>query len=145
MAVVQLRKGLHQRVAAGHPWVYRTEILEVNGRYEPGDMVDVVDFRGKFIGRGYINPASQITVRILTRREEEIGEAFFARRIRAAYEYRKMVLPGVTSHRLVFGEADLLPGLIVDRFGDYLVIQTLALGIDRWKDVIVSVLRDVVS
>lgn len=145
MAVAQLKRGLHHRVAAGHPWVYRTEILEINGRYEPGDIVDVVDFRGKFIGRGYCNPASQITVRMLTWREEEIDEEFFARRIRAAHEYRMKVLPGVRSYRLVFGEADFLPGLIVDKFEDYLVIQTLALGIDRWKDAIVSILREVVS
>jgi len=145
MAVVQIGRGLHHRVAAGHPWVYRNEILEINGRYGPGDIVDVVDFRGRFIGRGYINPSSQITVRILTRDHEEIGEDFFARRIRAAREYRSRAIPGAGSCRLVFGEADFLPGLIVDKFGDYLVIQTLALGIDKWKDVIVSVLRDQIS
>lgn len=145
MAVVQLKKGMHHRVAAGHPWVYRTEILEVNGKYDPGDVVDVVDFRGRFTGRGYINPASQITVRILTWREEQIDEGFFRRRLAEAFQYRQRILPGEDSYRLVFGEADSIPGLIVDKFGGYLVIQTLALGIDRWKEAIVAALTDLLS
>ncbi|NPV71733.1 MAG: class I SAM-dependent rRNA methyltransferase [Firmicutes bacterium] len=145
MAVVQLKKGMHHRIASGHPWLYRTEILEVNGQFRPGDVVDVVDFRGKPLGRGYINPKSQITVRMLTWREESVDEAFFRRRIEAALDYRRRVLPGERSYRLVFGEADFIPGLIVDKFEEYLVIQTLALGIDRWKDTVVDILRDLLS
>ena len=145
MAVVQLRKGCHGRIREGHPWIYGNEILEVNGHYRPGDVVDIVDFRGGFLGRGYINPASQITVRVLTRAKEPIDEAFFRKRLLRAYRYRQEILPGETSYRLVFGEADEIPGLIVDRFSDYLVIQTLALGIDVWKDTIVKLLDEIVS
>jgi 23S rRNA (cytosine1962-C5)-methyltransferase len=124
--------------------VYRTEILGINGRYEPGDVVDVVDFRGRFLGKGYVNPASQITIRMLTRRDERVDESFLRRRLEAACEYRRRTLDSRKSYRLVFGEADFLPGLIVDKFEDCLVVQTLALGIDRWKGVIASILEELV-
>lgn len=138
---MRLLPGRHRRVAAGHPWVYATEVAGVEGDPAPGDLVRVVDARGRFLGRGYINPASQILVRILTRDPgERVDRDFFRRRLAAALEYRRRVAPRAEACRLVFGEADFLPALIVDRFGPYLVLQTLALGIDRFKGLIVEVL-----
>lgn len=142
MAVVQLQPGRQKRVQAGHPWVYRTEVAEVNGQVEPGQIVDVVDHRGRFLGRGYINPRSQILVRMLTRQQEEINRGFFRRRLEAAIAYRRQVAAGAEACRLVFAEADLLPGLIVDRYGDYLVLQTLALGMAAWQETLVELLLE---
>lgn len=143
MAIVKLAGGRRPRVATGHPWVYRTEVNEIEGEFAPGDIVDVVDHRGRFLGRGYINPASQIMVRIMTRdRDQEINRDFFMSRIKAAWDYRGRVVGDTNSCRVVFAEADLLPALIVDKFGDYLVVQTLALGIDVHKETITGVLRE---
>lgn len=139
--ILGYRKG--RRVESGHPWVYSNEIERIEGDYEPGDIVEVYNFKDKFVGRGYINPKSQITVRIMTRdKNEQINEDFLRRKIQAAWDYRKKVIE-TTSCRVVFGEADFLPALIVDKFGDYLVIQTLALGIDVWKDTIVKILNEI--
>ncbi|MCX7950480.1 MAG: class I SAM-dependent rRNA methyltransferase [Clostridiales bacterium] len=135
------KKGL--RVEDGHPWVYRNEIENIEGDFEPGDIVEVFNYKGRFIGKGYINPKSQITVRIMTRnRDEEINEDFFRKRIIDAWNYRKKVIE-TTSCRVIFGEADFLPALIVDKFSDYLVVQFLALGIDKWRDTIVKILKEV--
>jgi 23S rRNA (cytosine1962-C5)-methyltransferase len=145
MAKVILGYKKGKRVESGHPWVYSNEIERIEGDYNPGDIVEVYNFKEKFIGKGYINPKSQITVRIMTRdKNEEINEDFFRRRIQAAWDYRKKVVE-TNSCRVVFGEADFLPALIVDKFGDYLVIQTLALGIDVWKDTIVKVLKEILN
>jgi 23S rRNA (cytosine1962-C5)-methyltransferase len=145
MAKVILGYKKGKRVESGHPWVYSNEIERIEGDYNPGDIVEVYNFKEKFIGKGYINPKSQITVRIMTRdKNEEINEDFFRRRIQAAWDYRKKVIE-TNSCRVVFGEADFLPALIVDKFGDYLVIQTLALGIDVWKDTIVKVLKEILN
>ncbi|MHB9146647.1 MAG: class I SAM-dependent rRNA methyltransferase [Symbiobacteriia bacterium] len=144
MAVVHLTRGRQHRVAAGHPWVYGNEVENVHGHYQPGDIVDVVDHRGRFLGRGYINPASQILVRLLTRAEETIDEAFIRRRVRDAWAYRQTVLEGSGALepdgacRVIYSEADGLPGLVVDRFADHLVVQSLTLGIDRWQAVVVD-------
>ena len=141
-----MARGRRSRSAAGHPWVYRTEVAGIEGNFEPGDIVEVLDARGRFLGRGYINPASQIIVRIMTRnRDESIDRSFFLRRIRAALDYRKKVVSNTNSYRVVFTEADFLPGLVVDRFGDYLAVQTLTLGIDRHRETIVDVLRELIS
>ncbi|MCF6095983.1 class I SAM-dependent rRNA methyltransferase [Thermovorax subterraneus] len=142
MAKVILTTHRKKRIEKGHPWVFKTEIEKIEGNYSPGDIVEVCDFKGKFLGKGYINPASQITVRILTRnKEEEIDRNFFKKRIEDALEYRQK-LGFNESFRLVYGEADFLPALIVDKFEDVLVIQTLALGMERFKDVIVDILRE---
>ncbi len=143
-----MRRGEERRIKKGHPWVYRTEIETIKGACQPGEIVIVEDYRGRFIGRGYINPASMITVRLLTySRDEEIDTAFWQRRLAAALDYRRKVLAntGADAYRLVFGEADFLPGLIVDKFGPCLVIQTLALGIDRYKDTIVQILDEIIQ
>ncbi|MCG0274815.1 MAG: class I SAM-dependent rRNA methyltransferase [Thermosediminibacteraceae bacterium] len=132
-----------KRIEKGHPWVYKTEIEKIEGDFNPGDIVEVYDHKGKFIGKGYINPISQITVRILTRnRDEAIDRNFFKNRIMTAFEYRQR-LGFNGSFRLIYGEADFLPALIVDKFEDVFVIQTLALGMDRFKSVIVDVLREI--
>ncbi len=145
-ATVRLARGRQARVAGGHPWVYGTEVEDIEGNFSPGDIVEVADSRGRFLGRGYINPASQILVRIMTRnRDEEINRDFFRRRIEAAWSYRTRVVKNTNAFRVVFAEADLLPALVVDKFGDYLAVQTLALGIDLHKDTIASVLREVVG
>jgi 23S rRNA (cytosine1962-C5)-methyltransferase len=139
--ILGYRKGL--RVEYGHPWVYLNEIERIEGPYEPGDIVEVFNCKDRFIGKGYINPKSQITVRLLTRNKtEEINEEFFRKRITAAWNLRKNVIE-TTCCRVIFGEADFIPALIVDKYSDYLVIQTLALGIDIWKDTIVKILNEV--
>ncbi len=146
MAVVKLAHGRHKRVAEGHPWVYGTEVESIGGDFHPGDIVEVVDFRGKFLGRGYINPASQILVRIMTRdKHETIDREFFRKRLAAAWDYRKRTVSGTNACRVVFAEADFLPALIVDKFGDYLSVQTLALGIDVHKDTIVELLDEILK
>lgn len=148
MARVRLKEGEEKRLRAGHPWVYQTEIDEIHGVFEPGDIVEVEDGRGKFIGRGYINPASMITVRLLTyQRNEIINEDFWRRRLSAAWNYRQKILQGedTDSCRVVFGEADFIPGFIVDKFGSYLVVQSLALGIDRWQETLVNILDELIK
>ncbi len=139
---VSLRKGAQHRVENGHPWVYQTEIDYIDGEFQPGDIVDVYNYRQRFIGRGYINPQSQIIVRLMTREKEEINREFFKKRIHSAWQYRQRFINEPEYCRLVYGEADFLPALIVDKFGEYMVIQTLALGIDVHKDTIVSVLEE---
>lgn len=140
---VRLHRGEEEALRAGRRWVYRTEIAAVEGEPAPGDVVDVLTSRGRFAARGYYNPRSMLTVRLLTADPaERIDGAFFRRRLAAAWDYRRRVLAPESREacRVVFGEADFLPALIVDRFGDVLVLQTLALGIDRWKSEIVSAL-----
>lgn len=143
MTKVILKKKISHRVLNGHPWIFANEVNLVEGQAEGGDIVDVFTHDKKFLGRGYINPKSQILVRLLTRnRQEEINEQFFHQRLQEAWNYRQRI--GYTENcRLVFGEADYLPQLIIDKFNDYFVIQTLALGIDKWKPAIVSALETI--
>jgi 23S rRNA (cytosine1962-C5)-methyltransferase len=145
MAVVHLARGKTERIEEGHPWVFQGEVHHITGDYAPGDIVNVVSPRGLFLGRGYINPKSQIIVRMLTSHDEPIDKAFFRRRLEKAWKYRQRLLPDTTACRVVFGEADFLPGLIVDKFGDILVIQSLALGIDKWLKEIVEVLNEIIQ
>lgn len=140
-----MARGRHSRVAGGHPWVYGTEVQDIEGSFTPGDIVEVVESRGKFLGRGYINPASRILVRIMTRNpDEEINRDFFRRRIETAWSYRQKVVKNTNACRVVFAEADFLPALVVDKFGEYLAVQTLALGIDVHKETITGVLQEVI-
>lgn len=142
MARVILKKREHINIVRGFPWIYDNEIARIEGDFSPGDIVDIYDISNTFLGRGYINPKSKITVRVLTRKDEEIDRDFFFKRIIQAWEYRKNLVD-TSSCRVVFGEADMIPGLIVDKFEDVLVIQTLALGIDRFKDLIVDILDEI--
>lgn len=143
MTKTYLQKKISPRIAAGHPWIFGNEVDKTEGKAEPGDIVEVYTYDLKFVGKGYINPKSQIMVRLLTRdRNETIDEAFFLNRIKAAWQYRQKI--GYTENcRLVFGEADFLPALIIDKFNDYFVIQTLSYGIDIWKDAIVKALQTI--
>jgi 23S rRNA (cytosine1962-C5)-methyltransferase len=145
MSKVILKKRIGQRLVNGHPWVFSNEIDLMDDSLKGGDIADVYLHDGKFLGRGYVNPLSAITVRILTRRkDEEINEAFFLRRLESAWAYR-FKLGYRENCRLVFGEADDLPQLIIDKFNDYFVIQTLALGMDVWKPAIVKALQQIFS
>jgi 23S rRNA (cytosine1962-C5)-methyltransferase len=143
MIPVILKKKIGLRVENGHPWIFGNEIAEAEDSVKPGDIVTVFNSDRKFIGKGFINPKSQIAIRLLTRKEDEVIDAGFIRgRIEAAWIYRRKI--GYTENcRLVFGEADGLPALIIDKFGDYFVIQTLALGMDVWKPAIVEALREI--
>lgn len=144
MTKLYLRKKIAPRIANGHPWIYGNEVDRIDGELNGGDIVEVYYGDGKLAGRGYINPKSQIMVRLLTRKAETIDADFFHRRLLEAWEYRKKI--GYTENcRLVFGEADQLPALIIDKFNDYFVIQTLSLGMDRWKDAIVQSLITIFS
>lgn len=135
-----LEKGKGRKAEKGHPWIYTDEIQGYDGQYENSDIVEVYNFKGSFIGKGYINDASKITIRIMTRDiEEEIDEDFFRRRLHNAWEYRKKIID-TSSCRFIFGEADFLPGLTIDKYEDYYVIQSLALGIDKYKSIIVKLL-----
>jgi 23S rRNA (cytosine1962-C5)-methyltransferase len=142
MIPVILKKRIGNRVENGHPWIFANEIAETEETVKAGDIVTVFNGEKKFLGRGFINPQSQIAIRLLTRNEkEEINEQFIRHRIAKAWAYRKKI--GYTDNcRLVFGEADELPGLIIDKFGDHFVIQTLALGMDLWKLVITNSLKE---
>ncbi len=143
MTKVFLKKKIQNRVLLGHPWIFGNEVGQIEGEVSPGDIVDVFTHNGVFVGRGYINPQSQILVRLLTRnKQEQVNDAFFFNRLQKAWEYRKKI-GYVENCRLVFGEADELPALIIDKFNDYLVIQTLALGMDRWKPAIVAALEKI--
>jgi 23S rRNA (cytosine1962-C5)-methyltransferase len=144
MAKIILKKGEEQRIRMGHPWIFDNEVKATEGSYEPADIVDVFDFKGRFLGRGYINPKSKILVRLLTREQEEINKEFFRKRLLAAWDYRKKLVD-TSSCRVVFGEADFLPSLIVDKFSDYLSIQTLSLGIEKYKDIIVELLEEILE
>lgn len=142
MIKVYLKPKIAPRIANGHPWIYNNEVDRIAGNPAPGDIVEVRFADGKLAGVGYINPQSQIQIRLLSRKIEPINEAFFHQRILDAWQYRQKT--GYTENcRLVFGEADQLPALIIDKFNDYFVLQTLSLGIDRWKPAIVDALNTI--
>ena len=142
MTKVYLNRKINQRIALGHPWIYNNEVDRIAGPVEQGDIVEVYYFDGQLAGRGYINPESQIIIRLLTRKREDITAAFFHQKIQTAWDYRKHL--GYTENcRLVFGEADGLPALIIDKFNDYFVMQTLSYGIEVWKDAIVAALKTI--
>lgn len=141
-AIVCLRKGEERGIRAGAVWIFDNQIDWINDLCTDGGIVEIVDQEERFLARGYFNRKSKITVRILTRNaQESIDRAFFARRIAHAWSFRQTL--GLTNAcRVVFGESDGLPGLTVDKFGDCLSFQTVALGIDRWKPDIISILAD---
>ena len=145
MANVFLRKKINNRIIDGHPWIYSNEIGEIEGVYQPGDIVSVFSSNGSFVGKGYINPKSQIKIRLLTRDQDEvIDKAFFTERIKKAYHYRQQ-LGYKDNCRIVYGESDDLPGLIIDKVNDYVIFQTLTLGIDLWKNTIIEIIDKLFS
>ncbi len=144
-AAAVLKKGEGRMLKAGGPWIFDNEIASVEGSYENGDILEVRDFDGYFLGKGFINDASKIRIRMMTRnKDREINEEFLRQRLTDAWEYRKKTVD-TGSCRLVFGEADFLPGLVIDKFSDVLVVQSLALGIDRMKNTIVKLLREILA
>ena len=142
LPVVHVINGRQKKLLQGHPWVYGNEIERVEGEIADGELVTVVDFRGRYMGTGFYNSRSLITVRLLTHRQEEITDALIAARVKAACDYRRFVMQreGTDSCRLIYGEADRLPGVIADRFGDVIVLQVLALGMERYTQVIADAL-----
>jgi 23S rRNA (cytosine1962-C5)-methyltransferase len=136
-SVVITTKGV-DRLRSGHPWVYRSDVRSAQA--EPGAIVRVMDERGRFHGRAFYSDKSQIAVRLLTRDNVPVDRAFFAERLRRAAVYRESVVENTDCYRLVHGEADLLPSIVIDRYGDYLVLQTLSQASERQKDLIVEIL-----
>ena len=144
-AMVCIRKGQGRSLKAGGAWIYDNEIESVNGAFENGDMVTVEDFDGYPLGTGFINTKSKLTVRMMSRRKDTVIDSdFLEMRVRSAWDYRKAVTD-TSSCRVIFGEADFLPGIVIDKFSDVLVVESLALGIDRLKPVIVDKLRKVMA
>src|SRR5215204_2815949 len=143
MAKVILKRKIAVRIQNGHLWIFSNEVEKIEGVPVPGAIVEVFYHDGKFVGKGYINQQSQILIRLLTREKAvAVDEEFFLNKIKECWAYRQRI--GYTENcRLVFGEADGLPQLIIDKFNDYFVIQTLALGIDLWKPAIVKALQNV--
>jgi len=126
-----LRRGEDRRVRGGHPWIFSNEVERWAGGVEDGGIVDVQDARGAFLGRAYVNRHSLICARILTRGRDEVDTAFFVRRFERAKRLRESVYPGEPAVRWIYGESDQVPGLVVDRYGDYLAVQVLTLGIEK--------------
>lgn len=139
MSKAILISGKEKRVYARHPWIFRSDIAKVEGEFAPGDMVDIFSSKGKFLARGFYNPASQIALRIMTYHEEPVDRAFIFRRVQDAIAYRRC-FADLKSCRLIFAESDRLPALIVDAFGDVLVLQCLAMGMERFKQDVVDAL-----
>ena len=145
-AVVTLKKGAGRTLKQGGPWIYDNEIESIMGSFADGDIVAVHDFDGYPLGKGFINRNSKLTVRMMTRnRDAEIDEAFIRMRVQNAWEYRKKVMDDISSCRVIFGEADFLPGIVIDKFADVLVVESLALGIDRFKVMIVDILKELME
>jgi len=143
--MVTVKKGEARSLKAGGLWIYDNEIDTITGAVEDGELVRVNDFDGYVLGTGFLNRKSKLTVRMLTRdKDAEINEAFLEKRVRAAWEYRKKTVD-TSSCRLIFGEADFLPGLVVDKFSNVCVVQSLALGIDRLKPLIITALTKVLA
>ena len=132
-----LKPGKEKRVYTFHPWIFRSDIDRIEGICEPGDIVDIISSKGRFLARGFYNPNSQIALRIMTYSEETVDREFIFRRVHEAVEYRR-TFADLESCRLIFAESDRLPALIVDAFGDILVLQCLALGMERFKQDIVD-------
>ena len=127
-----------ERLRSGHPWVYRSDVRSAQA--EAGAIVRVMDERGRFHGRAFYSDKSQIAVRLLTRENVPVDRAFFAERLRRAAAYRETIVENTDAYRLVHGEADLLPSIVIDRYGDYLVVQTLSQASERQKNLIVELL-----
>ena len=137
-----LKKGEGRTLKAGGPWIYDNEIASVMGSFADGDLVIVHDFDGYPLGRGFINTRSKIRIRMMTRNaDQEVDREFLRKRVQEAWEYRKKTVD-TSSCRVIFGEADFLPGIVVDKFSDVLVVESLALGIDRMKEEIIELLKE---
>ncbi|MBI5464426.1 MAG: class I SAM-dependent rRNA methyltransferase [Ignavibacteriales bacterium] len=145
MDQVLLRKNEEHRILSGHCWVFSNEIKSVSGSPTSGDTVEVLRYDGKFIGVGFYNLHSLIAVRLFSRHKEVVSFDFFKRRIEAAHRLRSLLFPSSHLHRLVHGESDFLPGLIIDRYGEQFSVQTLSTGMDKHLSTIADVLEDMYS
>ncbi|MBQ2115650.1 MAG: class I SAM-dependent rRNA methyltransferase, partial [Lachnospiraceae bacterium] len=144
-AVVTLKKGEGRGIKGGSLWIFDNEIDSIMGTFKNGDIVIVHDFDGYMMGRGFINQNSKIRVRMMTRDKEQlIDRDFLYKRVKAAWEYRKDTVD-TSSCRVIFGEADFLPGIVIDKYEDVLVVESLALGIDRFKETIVELLKEILA
>lgn len=144
-AIVTLKKGEGRTLKQGGPWIYDNEVASIMGECQDGDIVIIHDFDGYPMGRGFINRHSKLMVRMMTRdKDTEIDADFIHMRVKHAWEYRKKVVD-ISSCRVIFGEADFLPGIVVDKFSDVLVVQSLALGIDRFKLMILDSLKELMA
>ena len=142
---IVLRKNQDRRVRGGHPWVFSNEVAAIEGAPGPGDLVEVADVRGAFLGRAYYNPQSLICARLLSRGRDAVDVDLFVRRIERALRLREAALPGERVLRAVYGESDFLPGLVVDRYGDHLAVQVLTLGMERYQDLVREALERVLA
>jgi 23S rRNA (cytosine1962-C5)-methyltransferase len=142
MNQVRVNRKAADRAASGHPWIFTSDIIDRDGA-QPGEAVRVCDQRGRPLGTAHYSAASQIALRMLSRQVEEIGRDFYLHRLQAAEAHRRHVVCGTDAYRVVHGEADLLPALVVDRYGDYLVLQTLDQGMDAARGEIVSCLEEI--
>jgi 23S rRNA (cytosine1962-C5)-methyltransferase len=138
-----LRKNQDRRVRGGHPWIFSNEVATIEGAPAPGDLVEVADVRGAFLGRAYHNPQSLICARLVTRKRDEVDADFFVKRMERAVRLREAALPGERTLRVVYGESDFLPGLVVDRYGDHLAVQVLTLGMELRQDLVREALERV--
>ncbi|HEX4772009.1 MAG TPA: class I SAM-dependent rRNA methyltransferase [Bryobacteraceae bacterium] len=141
MTTVRVTRKAAERVHSGHPWIFSSDVIDA-GDSQPGDVVRVIDFKGRALGTAHYSSSSQITLRLLSRRSDEIDRNFLRGRIEAALRYRERIVQHSDAYRLIHAEGDLLPGLIADRYGDYLVLQLLDQGMDRMTDELVAVLND---
>lgn len=139
---VYLKKNIKNRIKNGHPWVYENEIDRIEGEPQNGDIVSIFNHENHFIGKGYINFNSKIRIRILTRKNEQINKEFFIQRIKEALKRRNT---NEESFRIIYSEADGLPGIIADKFGDYIVIEINTLGMEKFKPLIIDILNDYFS
>ena len=144
-AIVTLRKGEGRTIKAGGAWIFDNEIDTITGRFKNGEVVTVHDFDGYPMGKGFINQNSKIRIRMMTRKpDQEIDESFLKMRVKNAWEYRKTTVD-TSSCRIIFGEADFLPGLVIDKYEDVLVVECLALGMEQFKEIIVNFLKEILA
>ena len=144
-AIVTLKKGEGRTIKAGGAWIFDNEIDTITGRFKNGEVVTVHDFDGYPMGKGFINQNSKIRIRMMTRKpDQEIDEAFLKMRVKNALEYRKTTVD-TSSCRIIFGEADFLPGLVIDKYEDVLVVECLALGMEQFKEIIVNFLKEILA
>ena len=144
-AIVTLKKGEGRTIKAGGAWIFDNEIDTITGRFKNGEVVTVHDFDGYPMGKGFINQNSKIRIRMMTRKpDQEIDEAFLKMRLKNAWEYRKTTVD-TSSCRIIFGEADFLPGLVIDKYEDVLVVECLALGMEQFKEIIVNFLKEILA
>ena len=144
-AIVTLKKGEGRTIKTGGAWIFDNEIDTITGRFKNGEVVTVHDFDGYPMGKGFINQNSKIRIRMMTRKpDQEIDESFLKMRVKNAWEYRKTTVD-TSSCRIIFGEADFLPGLVIDKYEDVLVVECLALGMEQFKETIVNFLKEILA